>query len=87
MENSGTTPREISRCLLFIKGINWKVIGTLTSLKYNVTPFPSGGLEAPVGKFYRFEYSGDLHSTDDTNSNNDNNNDYHTITFETEDAE
>ena len=72
-----------------------------------MTPFLSGGLEAPlslvlsckekwvintmeklVGKFYSFEYSGDLHSTDDTNGNNDdNNNDYHTITFETEDAE
>ena len=45
-------------------------------------------MEKPVGKFYSFEYSGDLHSTDDTNGNDDdNNNDYNTITFETEDAE
>ena len=45
----GHIPREIS-CYVyfFIKEENGKVFGTLKSLKYKVSPIPSGGLEVPV---------------------------------------
>ena len=38
--------------------------------------------------FYSFEYSGNLHSTDDTNDSDDEeDNDYQNITLETEDVQ
>lgn len=38
--------------------------------------------------FYSFEFSGNLHSTDDSNDSDDKeDNDYQTITLETEDVE
>ena len=41
-----------------------------------------------IEKFYRLEYSGNLHSTDDTNDSNEEiGNDYRTITPEAEDVE
>ena len=45
----GHIPREISRYVyFFMKEENGKVFGTLKSLKYKVSPIPSGGLEVPV---------------------------------------
>ena len=41
-----------------------------------------------IEKFYGLEYSGNLHSTDDTNDSNEEiDNDYRTITPEAEDVE
>ena len=41
-----------------------------------------------IEKFYRLEYSGNLHSTNDTNDSNEEiGNDYRTITPEAEDVE
>ena len=41
-----------------------------------------------IEKLYRLEYSGNLHSTDDTNDSNEEiGNDYRTITPEAEDVE
>ena len=45
-------------------------------------------MEEFVENFYSFEYSGNLHSADDTNDSNEvQGNDYQTITLETEDVE
>ena len=91
----------------FIKEENWKVFGTLKSLKYKASPISSEGLEVRlsltfsrkekwvidtkeefVENFYSFEYSANLHSISDTNGSDDEeDNDYETITLETEDVE
>ena len=45
-------------------------------------------MEEFVENLYSFEYSSNLHSTDDTNDSDDKeDNDYHTISLETEDME
>ena len=44
----GHIPREIARCLFFIKEEKGKVFGTLKSLKYKASSTPSGGLEVPL---------------------------------------
>ena len=50
MKNSGTyIPCVISRYVyFFIKEENGKVFGRLKSLKYKMSPIPSGGLEVPL---------------------------------------
>ena len=50
----GHIPREISRYVyFFIKEENGNVSGTVKSLKYELFPIPSGGLEVPLLlKFY-----------------------------------
>ena len=50
MKNSGTyIPCAISRYVyFFVKEENGKVFGRLKSLKYKISPIPSGGLEVPL---------------------------------------
>ena len=55
----GHIPREISRYVyFFIKEENGIYIGTLKSIKYKVSPIPSGGLKVPLSLTFSSKKSG-----------------------------